>query len=112
MKCMVVCQDERSQLRNKQKAMAVLRSRLLERQIREQQEETAANRRSQVGTGERSEKVRTYNFPQSRITDHRIGFTTHQLPSVLAGGLDELINTVVTHFQSEKLKDEEAPAVS
>ena len=105
-------QDEKSQIKNKAKAMKVLRSRLYEIELQRQQGEIASDRKGQVGTGERSEKIRTYNFPQSRITDHRIGFTTHQLPSVLAGGLDELINTVVMHFQSEKLKDEEAPAVS
>ena len=105
-------QDEKSQIKNKAKAMKVLRSRLYEIELQRQQDEIASDRKGQVGTGERSEKIRTYNFPQSRITDHRIGFTTHQLPSVLAGGLDELINTVVMHFQSEKLKDEEVPAVS
>ena len=105
-------QDEKSQIKNKAKAMKVLRSRLYEIELQRQQDEIASDRKGQVGTGERSEKIRTYNFPQSRITDHRIGFTTHQLPSVLAGGLDELINTVVMHFQSEKLKDEEATAVS
>ena len=105
-------QDEKSQIKNKAKAMKVLRSRLYEIELQRQQDEIASDRKGQVGTGERSEKIRTYNFPQSRITDHRIGFTTHQLPFVLAGGLDELINTVVMHFQSEKLKDEEAPAGS
>lgn len=105
-------QDEKSQIKNKAKAMKVLRSRLYEIELQRQQDEIATDRKGQVGTGERSEKIRTYNFPQSRITDHRIGFTTHQLPAVLAGGLDELINTVVTHFQSEKLKDEEAVTVS
>ena len=105
-------QDEKSQIKNKAKAMKVLRSRLYEIELQRQQDEIASDRKGQVGTGERSEKIRTYNFPQSRITDHRIGFTTHQLPSVLAGGLDELINTVVMHFQSEKLKDEAATAVS
>ena len=104
-------QDEKSQIKNKAKAMKVLRSRLYEIELQRQQDEIATDRKGQVGTGERSEKIRTYNFPQSRITDHRIGFTTHQLPAVLAGGLDELINTVVTHFQSEKLKDEEAVTV-
>ena len=92
--------------------MKVLSSRLYEIELQRQQDEIATDRKGQVGTGERSEKIRTYNFPQSRITDHRIGFTTHQLPAVLAGELDELINTVVTHFQSEKLKDEEAVTVS
>ena len=105
-------QDEKSQIKNKAKAMKVLRSRLYEIELQRQQDEIATDRKGQVGTGERSEKIRTYNFPQSRITDHRIGFTTHQLPAVLAGGLDELISTVITHFQSEKLKDEEAVTVS
>ena len=105
-------QDEKSQIKNKAKGMKVLRSRLYEIELQRQQDEIASDRKGQVGTGERSEKIRTYNFAQSRITDHRIGFTTHQLPAVLAGGLDELINTVVTHFQSEKLKDEEAVTVS
>ena len=105
-------QDEKSQIKNKAKAMKVLRSRLYEIELQRQQDEIATDRKGQVGTGERSEKIRTYNFPQSRITDHRIGFTTHQLPAVLAGGLDELINTVVTHFQSEKLKNEETATVS
>ena len=97
-------QDEKSQIKNKAKGMKVLRSRLYELEMRRQQAEIAQDRRSQVGTGERSEKIRTYNFPQSRITDHRIGFTTHQLPAVLDGELDQLIDAVVTHFQSEDLK--------
>ena len=101
-------QDEKSQIKNKAKAMKVLRSRLYERELQRQQSEIASDRRGQVGTGERSEKIRTYNFPQNRITDHRIGFTTHRLPEVLAGDLREVIDTVATHFQSEKLKSEEA----
>jgi peptide chain release factor 1 len=103
-------QDEKSQVKNKAKAMKVLRSRLYEIEMRKQQEAIAKDRRSQVGTGERSEKIRTYNFPQSRITDHRINFTTHQLVNVLDGDLSELIDTLATHYQSEKLK--EATAVS
>lgn len=103
-------QDEKSQIKNKAKAMKVLRSRLYEIELQRQQDEIASDRRGQVGSGERSEKIRTYNFPQTRITDHRIGFTTHQLPAVLAGELDELIEAVVTHFQSEQLKSEEATA--
>ena len=103
-------QDEKSQIKNKAKAMKVLRSRLYEIERQRQQDEIASDRRGQVGSGERSEKIRTYNFPQTRITDHRIGFTTHQLPAVLAGRLDELIEAEVTHFQSEKLKAEEAAA--
>ena len=97
-------QDEKSQIKNKAKAMKVLRSRLYQMELRRQQEAIAEDRRNQVGTGERSEKIRTYNFPQSRISDHRIGFTTHQLPAVLDGALDEIIDSLVTHYQSEKLK--------
>jgi peptide chain release factor 1 len=98
-------QDEKSQIKNKAKALKVLRSRLYEIEMQKQQDAIAKDRRSQVGTGERSEKIRTYNFPQSRITDHRINFTTHQLTNVLNGALDELIEQVVSHFQSEKLKE-------
>jgi peptide chain release factor 1 len=103
-------QDEKSQIKNRAKAMKVLRSRLYEIELRKQQEAIAKDRRSQVGTGERSEKIRTYNFPQSRITDHRINFTTHQLVNVLNGDLGELIDQLTTYYQSEKLKD--ATAVS
>jgi peptide chain release factor 1 len=103
-------QDEKSQIKNRAKAMKVLRARLYEMELRKQQEAIAKDRKSQVGTGERSEKIRTYNFPQSRITDHRINFTTHQLVNVLNGDLDELLENVVTYYQSEKLKD--ATAVS
>jgi peptide chain release factor 1 len=98
-------QDEKSQIKNKAKALKVLRSRLYEIEMQKQQEAIAKDRRSQVGTGERSEKIRTYNFPQSRITDHRINFTTHQLVNVLNGDLEELIDQVVTHFTAEKLKE-------
>jgi peptide chain release factor 1 len=98
-------QDEKSQIKNKAKALKVLRSRLYEIEMQKQQDAIAKDRRSQVGTGERSEKIRTYNFPQSRITDHRINFTTHQLVNVLNGELGELIDQVVSHFQSEKLKE-------
>jgi peptide chain release factor 1 len=98
-------QDEKSQIKNRAKAMKVLRSRLYEMELRKQQEAIAKDRRSQVGTGERSEKIRTYNFPQSRITDHRINFTTHQLVNVLNGDLDELLDQVITYYQSERLKD-------
>ena len=90
-----VCQDERSQLRNKQKAMAVIKARILDRATREQQQEVTQQRRSQVGTGERSEKVRTYNFPQDRVTDHRINLTLHNLRSVLEGNLDSLIEPLM-----------------
>jgi peptide chain release factor 1 len=98
-------QDEKSQVKNRAKAMKVLRSRLYEMEMRKQQEQIAKDRRSQVGTGERSEKIRTYNFPQNRITDHRINFTTHRLAEVLNGDLTELLDSVTTHYQSEKLKE-------
>ena len=97
-------QDEKSQIKNKAKAMKVLRSRLYEIEQRRQQEEIAQDRRSQVGTGERSEKIRTYNFPQNRVTDHRIGFTTHRLVEMLNGDLSEILDTLITHYQSEELK--------
>ena len=98
-------QDEKSQIKNRAKAMKVLRSRLYEIELRKQQEAIAKDRRSQVGTGERSEKIRTYNFPQNRITDHRINFTTHRLAEVLNGDLSELLDQLITYYQSEKLKD-------
>jgi peptide chain release factor 1 len=98
-------QDEKSQVKNRAKAMKVLRSRLYEMEMQKQQEQIAKDRRSQVGTGERSEKIRTYNFPQNRVTDHRINFTTHRLIEVLNGDLSELLETVITHYQSEKLKE-------
>src|SRR5216684_7114111 len=98
-------QDEKSQVKNRAKAMKVLRSRLYEMELRKQQEAIAKDRRSQVGSGDRSEKIRTYNFPQSRITDHRVNFTTHRLVEVLNGDLSEILENVVTHYQSEKLKD-------
>jgi peptide chain release factor 1 len=98
-------QDEKSQIKNRAKALKVLRSRLYDIEMKKQQDAIAKDRRSQVGTGERSEKIRTYNFPQSRITDHRINFTTHQLVNVLNGDLGELIDQVVSHFQAEKLKE-------
>jgi peptide chain release factor 1 len=98
-------QDEKSQIKNRAKARKVLRARLYEIEMRKQQEAIAKDRRSQVGTGERSEKIRTYNFPQSRITDHRINFTTHQLTGVLNGDLEELIEQVVSHYTAEKLRE-------
>ena len=97
-------QDEKSQIKNRQKAFKVLRARLYEIEMRKQQEAIAKERRGQVGTGERSEKIRTYNFPQNRCTDHRINFTTHQLTDVLNGNLSELVDHVVSHFQAERLK--------
>ena len=100
-------QDEKSQIKNKAKAMKVLRARLYELELQQQQAAIAKDRRSQVGTGERSEKIRTYNFPQSRITDHRINFTTHQLTNILDGDLAEIINATTRYYQAEKLKDAE-----
>jgi peptide chain release factor 1 len=98
-------QDEKSQIKNRAKALKVLRSRLYEMEMRKQQEAIAKDRKSQVGTGERSEKIRTYNFPQSRITDHRINFTTHQLHGVLDGDLEELIDALRTFYTAQQLKD-------
>ncbi|MGI9953121.1 peptide chain release factor 1 [Moorellaceae bacterium AZ2] len=100
----VSCQDERSQLKNKEKALKVLRARLLDMARSQQQDELAAARRSQVGTGDRSERIRTYNFPQNRVTDHRIGMTLHRLDTVLDGDLDEIIEALITNDQAERLK--------
>uniref|UniRef100_A0A7C1FFB8 Peptide chain release factor 1 n=1 Tax=Ammonifex degensii TaxID=42838 RepID=A0A7C1FFB8_9THEO len=100
----VSCQDEKSQHKNKEKAMKVLRARLLDKMQREQQEAIAAARRSQVGTGDRSERIRTYNFPQNRVTDHRIGLTLYRLEEVLEGDLDELITALIAHYQAERLR--------
>ena len=99
----VQCQDEKSQHKNKAKAMNVLRSRLLEQAIREQEAEIAAERKSQVGTGDRSAKIRTYNFPQSRVTDHRIGLTVHSLDAVMAGDLDEVVDAILAYRREEAL---------
>jgi peptide chain release factor 1 len=99
----VTCQDERSQIKNRAKAMRVLKARLLEAAQEEQRSQIAAERRSQVGTGERSERIRTYNFPQGRVTDHRIGLTLHRLPELLEGDLDELIDALAAADQAERL---------
>jgi len=107
----VSCQDEKSQIKNRDKAMRVLRSRLYEMEMQKQQEALAKERRAMVGSGDRSEKIRTYNFPQNRVTDHRIGLTMHQLTEVMDGNLQPLIEALVTHFQAEKLKQETAAAV-
>lgn len=101
-----ICQDERSQLRNRMRAMAVLRARLLDREQRRQFEEVAKERRSQVGSGERSEKIRTYNFPQGRVSDHRIGLTLHNLESILEGELDTLIDALAMNDQMKQLEGE------
>ncbi len=98
-------QDEKSQIKNRAKAMKVLRARLYEMELRKQQEAIAKDRRSQVGTGERSEKIRTYNFKENRVTDHRVNFTSHRLTDVLNGDLTEVLDNVITHYQSEKLRD-------
>src|SRR5215213_4288619 len=103
-------QDEKSQIKNRAKAMKVLRARLYEMEMRKQQEAIAKDRKSQVGTGERSEKIRTYNFKENRVTDHRVNFTLYRLTEVLNGDLAEVLDNVITYYQSEKLKD--ATAVS
>jgi peptide chain release factor 1 len=102
----VSCQDEKSQIKNREKAMRVLRSRLYEMEMQKQQEALAKERKSMVGTGDRSEKIRTYNFPQNRVTDHRIGLTIHQLQEVMDGKLQPIVEALVTHYQAEKLKGE------
>lgn len=101
----VQCQDERSQIKNREKAMKVLRSRLYEAEMERKEKERALDRKSQVGTGDRSERIRTYNFPQNRVTDHRIGLTLHRLEQVLEGNLDEIIDGLITHYQAEKLRE-------
>jgi peptide chain release factor 1 len=102
----VSCQDEKSQIQNKAKALRVLKARLKEAEERAQEAERAADRRSKIGSGDRSEKIRTYNFPQGRVTDHRIGFTVHRLESILEGELDYLLDPLIEHFQAERLKEE------
>ena len=103
----VECQQERSQFQNRDKAMQLLRARLYEAKVREQEEAVTAERRSQVGTGMRNERIRTYNFPQGRLTDHRIGLTLYKLESVMDGNLDEIIDALVTADQAERLKNSE-----
>jgi len=107
----VICQDEKSQLKNKNKALKVLRSRLLDMKIQEQEKKRAEDRKSQVGTGDRSGRIRTYNFPQSRVTDHRIGLTLYKLDSVLQGDIQDLIDGLTTHYQAQALQNAE-PAAS
>ncbi|HUS19668.1 MAG TPA: peptide chain release factor 1 [Terriglobales bacterium] len=102
----VSCQDEKSQIKNREKAMRVLRSRLYEVEMDRQQAALAKERKQQVGSGDRSEKVRTYNFPQNRLTDHRVGLTIHQLSEIMEGKLQPIVDALTTHFQAEKLKQE------
>jgi peptide chain release factor 1 len=103
----VSCQDEKSQIKNREKAMKVLRARLYEVALEEQQKAIASDRKNQVGSGDRSEKIRTYNFQQARVSDHRIGLTLHRLQNVLDGDLDEIVNSLAAHHQAEKLKEPE-----
>ena len=104
----VTCQDEKSQHKNKAKALKVLRARLYDLMLAEQQSEIGEERRAMVKSGDRSEKIRTYNFPQDRLTDHRIGLTLHNLPKILSGELDELVTALRTHYQAEALKGDKA----
>ena len=107
----VSCQDEKSQIKNREKGMRVLRSRLYEIEMDKQQQALAKERKAMVGSGDRSEKIRTYNFPQNRLTDHRIGFTIHQLEAVMDGKLQPLIEALTTYYQAEKMKQEAASVV-
>jgi peptide chain release factor 1 len=102
----VSCQDEKSQIKNKAKALRVLRSRLYEIEIEKQQAQNSADRKTMVGTGDRSEKIRTYNFPQNRVTDHRIGMTIHQLDLFMQGRIEALLDALTTFYQTEKLKQQ------
>jgi peptide chain release factor 1 len=102
----VSCQDEKSQIKNREKGMRVLRSRLYEQEMERQNAELAKERKQQVGTGDRSEKIRTYNFPQNRLTDHRIGLTLHQLDLVMEGRLQPIVDALIAHYQAEQLKAE------
>lgn len=104
----VSCQDEKSQIKNREKAMRVLRSRLYEIEVEKQQASIGADRKNMVGSGDRSEKIRTYNFPQNRVTDHRIGLTIHQLNLVMEGKLEEIVNALVAYYQAEKMKEQAA----
>jgi peptide chain release factor 1 len=102
----VSCQDEKSQIKNRAKALRVLRSRLYEMELEKQQAAQGAERKTMVGTGDRSEKIRTYNFPQNRVTDHRIGLTMHQLDLFMEGRIEPMLDALTTYFQTEKLKKE------
>jgi peptide chain release factor 1 len=100
----VSCQDEKSQIKNREKGMRVLRSRLYEVEMDRQNAELASARKQQVGSGDRAEKIRTYNFPQNRLTDHRIGLTLHQLDLIMEGRLQPVVDALIAHFQAEQLK--------
>jgi peptide chain release factor 1 len=106
----VSCQDEKSQIKNRAKAMRVLRSRLYEIELQKQQDAIGAERRTMVGTGDRSEKIRTYNFPQNRLTDHRIGLTLHQLDLIMEGKLDAIFDALTSHYQAEKIQRDSVAA--
>jgi len=101
----VQCQDERSQIKNKDKAMKVMRSRLYELELARQDKERAQERKSQVGSGDRSERIRTYNYPQNRVTDHRVGLTLHKLEQILEGNIDELVDNIISYYNAERLKE-------
>lgn len=101
----VTCQNERSQIQNKEKCMQMLRTRLYEEELRKQEEELGNERRNKIGSGDRSEKIRTYNYPQNRVTDHRIGFTTKNLDRVMEGNLEEIIEALITEDQNRKLRE-------
>jgi peptide chain release factor 1 len=104
----VTCQDEKSQHKNKAKAMKVLKSRLLDQKVQEQNRERSAARKNQVGSGDRSERIRTYNFPQGRVTDHRIGLTLYKLESIMQGEIEEVLDALATHYQAQALQNESA----
>jgi peptide chain release factor 1 len=100
----VSCQDEKSQIKNRAKALRVLRSRLYELELQNQQKQILEERRSMIGSGDRSEKIRTYNYPQNRVTDHRIGLTLHQLDRIIEGKMGDIVDALIAHYQAEKLK--------
>jgi peptide chain release factor 1 len=106
----VSCQDEKSQIKNREKGMRVLRARLYEMEMQKQQDALAKERKAMVGSGDRSEKIRTYNFPQNRLTDHRIGLTLHQLNLVMEGKLEPIVDALTTYYQTEKLKEQSEAA--
>jgi peptide chain release factor 1 len=106
----VTCQDEKSQLKNRNKAMKVLQARLYDRMLQEQNEKISEERKSQVGTGDRSGRIRTYNFPQGRVTDHRIGLTLYRLEAILQGDMDEVIDELITYYQAQAMQHDETAA--